>query len=134
MPPVMGAGAFIMAEMTNIPYLEIIKVAAIPGILFYLSVGVMVYFESRKLGLRGLTSRGTTASRRGYEKRLVSVYSHHCFNGVIDHRLLARMVSRLRDCLRDRSKLDSAMKRAWGRSGSGWLWSKAGRQAFSWRP
>jgi TRAP transporter 4TM/12TM fusion protein len=55
MPPVMGAGAFIMAEMTNIPYLEIIKVAAIPGILFYLSVGVMVYFESRKLGLRGLT-------------------------------------------------------------------------------
>jgi TRAP transporter 4TM/12TM fusion protein len=55
MPPVMGAGAFIMAEMTNIPYLEIIKVAAIPGILFYLSVGIMVYFESRKLGLRGLT-------------------------------------------------------------------------------
>ena len=55
MPPVMGAGAFIMAEMTGIPYLEIIKVAAIPGILFYLSVGVMVYFESRKLGLRGLT-------------------------------------------------------------------------------
>jgi len=55
MPPVMGAGAFIMAEMTGLPYLEIIKVAAIPGILFYLSVGVMVYFESRKLGLRGLT-------------------------------------------------------------------------------
>jgi TRAP transporter 4TM/12TM fusion protein len=40
--------------MTNIPYLDIIKVATIPGILFYLSVGVMVYFESRKLGLRGL--------------------------------------------------------------------------------
>ncbi len=55
MPPVMGAGAFIMAEMTNIPYLQIIKVAAIPGILFYLAVGVMVYFESRKLGLRGLS-------------------------------------------------------------------------------
>jgi TRAP transporter 4TM/12TM fusion protein len=56
MPPVMGAGAFIMAEMTGISYLEIIKVAAIPGILFYLSVGVMLYFESRKLGLRGLRS------------------------------------------------------------------------------
>jgi TRAP transporter 4TM/12TM fusion protein len=54
MPPVMGAGAFIMAEMTNIAYLDIIKVAAIPGILFYLSVGVMIYFESKKLGLRGL--------------------------------------------------------------------------------
>jgi TRAP transporter 4TM/12TM fusion protein len=55
MPPVMGAGAFIMAEMTGIPYLEIIKVAAIPGILFFVSVGVMVYFESRKLGLKGLS-------------------------------------------------------------------------------
>ena len=63
MPPVMGAGAFIMAEMTGIPYLEIIKVAAIPGILFYLSVGVMVYFESRKLGLRGL--RGDELPRLG---------------------------------------------------------------------
>ena len=54
MPPVMGAGAFIMAEMTGISYVEIIKTAAIPGILYFLSVGVMVYFESRKLGLRGL--------------------------------------------------------------------------------
>ncbi|OGQ79685.1 MAG: hypothetical protein A3F90_18685 [Deltaproteobacteria bacterium RIFCSPLOWO2_12_FULL_60_19] len=54
MPPVMGAGAFVMAEMTGLPYLEIIKVATIPGILFFLSVGVMIYFESRKLGLRSL--------------------------------------------------------------------------------
>ena len=53
MPPVMGAGAFIMSEMTGISYLEIIRVAAIPGILYFLSVGVMIYFESRKLGRRG---------------------------------------------------------------------------------
>lgn len=54
MPPVMGAGAFVMAEMTGIPYAQIIKAAAIPGILYFVSVGVMIYFESRKLGLRGL--------------------------------------------------------------------------------
>lgn len=54
MPPVMGAGAFVMSEMTGIPYVEIIKVAAIPGLLYFLSVGVMIYFESKKLGLRGL--------------------------------------------------------------------------------
>ncbi|MDR7542828.1 MAG: TRAP transporter fused permease subunit [Armatimonadota bacterium] len=54
LPPVMGAGAFIMAEMTATPYVEIAKIAAIPGLLFFLAVGVMVYFESRKLGLRGL--------------------------------------------------------------------------------
>jgi TRAP transporter 4TM/12TM fusion protein len=63
MPPVMGAGAFIMSEMTGIPYVEIIKVAAIPGILFFLSVGVMIYFESKKLGLRGLPAEELPRSR-----------------------------------------------------------------------
>ena len=63
MPPVMGAGAFVMSEMTGIPYLEIIKVAAIPGILFFLSVGVMIYFESKKLGLHGLPAEELPRSR-----------------------------------------------------------------------
>ena len=70
MPPVMGAGAFVMSEMTGIPYLEIIKVAAIPGILFFASVGVMIYFESKKLGLRGLPAEELPRShdvwRRGW--------------------------------------------------------------------
>src|SRR6185503_5875046 len=63
MPPVMGAGAFIMSEMTGIPYLEIIKVAAIPGILYFLSVGVMVYFESRKLGIKGFAKEDLPPAR-----------------------------------------------------------------------
>jgi TRAP transporter 4TM/12TM fusion protein len=63
MPPVMGAGAFVMSEMTGIPYLEIIKVATIPGILFFVSVGVMIYFESKKLGLRGLPPEELPRSR-----------------------------------------------------------------------
>jgi TRAP transporter 4TM/12TM fusion protein len=63
MPPVMGAGAFVMSEMTGIPYLEIIKVAAIPGILYFVSVAVMIYFESRKLGLRGLPREELPQSR-----------------------------------------------------------------------
>jgi TRAP transporter 4TM/12TM fusion protein len=63
MPPVMGAGAFVMSEMTGIPYIEIIKVAAIPGLLFFLSVGVMIYFESKKLGLRGLPAEELPRSR-----------------------------------------------------------------------
>lgn len=70
MPPVMGAGAFIMSEMTGIPYLQIIKVAAIPGILYFLSVGVMVYFESRKLGLKGFSKEDLPSApevwRRGW--------------------------------------------------------------------
>jgi TRAP transporter 4TM/12TM fusion protein len=54
LPPVMGAGAFIMAEMTRTPYAEIVKLSVVPGLLFFLSVGIMVYCEARKLGLRGL--------------------------------------------------------------------------------
>ena len=68
MPPVMGAGAFVMSEMTGIPYLEIIKVAAIPGILFFVSVGVMIYFESKKLGLRGLPAEELPRSREVWRR------------------------------------------------------------------
>ncbi len=55
LPPVMGAGAFIMAEMTGIRYAEIVKMSIVPGILYFLAVGIMVYLESRKLGIRGLS-------------------------------------------------------------------------------
>jgi TRAP transporter 4TM/12TM fusion protein len=55
MPPVMGAAAFIMAEMTGISYAKIATVSIIPGLLFFLSNGIMVYLEARKLGLRGLS-------------------------------------------------------------------------------
>jgi TRAP transporter 4TM/12TM fusion protein len=54
LPPIMGAGAFIMAEMTNISYFEIVKLSILPGILYFVSVAVMVHLEARKLGLRGL--------------------------------------------------------------------------------
>lgn len=55
LPPVMGAGAFIMAEITGIRYVDIVKMSIVPGVLFFLSVGIQVYLESRKLGLRGLS-------------------------------------------------------------------------------
>lgn len=54
LPPIMGAGAFIMAEITGIRYIDIVKMSIVPGILFFLSVSIQVYLESRKLGLRGL--------------------------------------------------------------------------------
>ncbi|GAB4232592.1 MAG: TRAP transporter permease [Deltaproteobacteria bacterium] len=54
MPPVMGAVAFIMADTLGIPYLSICKAAAIPAVLYFLGVGVMVHFEAGRTGLRGL--------------------------------------------------------------------------------
>ena len=54
MPPIMGAGAFIMAEVTGIPYQEIAIAAIIPAVLYFVSVYFMVDFEAAKLGMRGM--------------------------------------------------------------------------------
>ncbi len=54
MPPIMGAGAFIMAEITGIPYTEIAIAAIIPAVLYFVSIYFMVDFEAAKLGMRGM--------------------------------------------------------------------------------
>ncbi|QQK77430.1 TRAP transporter permease [Salicibibacter cibarius] len=54
MPPVMGAGAFVMAELTGIPYAEIIVAALIPAILYYISIFIMVDLEAGKQNMGGL--------------------------------------------------------------------------------
>jgi TRAP transporter 4TM/12TM fusion protein len=53
-PPIMGAGAFLMAELTGIPYPTIALAAIIPALLYYISVFVVVDMEAVKLGMRGL--------------------------------------------------------------------------------
>ncbi len=52
MPPVMGAAAFVMAEMTNIPYAEIIKAAAIGAVLYYFAILAAVHFEAKRAGMQ----------------------------------------------------------------------------------
>src|SRR2546427_11409893 len=52
MPPVMGAGAFIMSEMTNVPYFDVAKAAAIPAILYYVGLMAMVHFLAIRHGLQ----------------------------------------------------------------------------------
>jgi len=54
MPPVMGAAAFIMAEYIGIPYIKIAAYAAIPAVLYFVVVGVVIYLQARKSGLTGL--------------------------------------------------------------------------------
>jgi TRAP transporter 4TM/12TM fusion protein len=55
-PPVMGAGAFIMAELTSTPYLQIALAAVIPALLYYVGVTSSVHFEARKSGLMRIPS------------------------------------------------------------------------------
>jgi TRAP transporter 4TM/12TM fusion protein len=53
-PPVMGASAFIMAEMLGISYLDICIGAAIPAFLYYLCVFVGIDMDAAKMGMKGL--------------------------------------------------------------------------------
>ncbi|BCV24124.1 TRAP transporter permease [Gelria sp. Kuro-4] len=55
MPPVMGAAAFIMAEVLGVAYIKVAAAAAIPAILYYISLFAQVHFRAGRLGLRGLT-------------------------------------------------------------------------------
>jgi len=55
MPPVMGAGAFIMAQFLGVPYLTVAVAAIVPALLYYFAVLVQVHFEANRLGLKGLS-------------------------------------------------------------------------------
>lgn len=54
MPPVMGAAAFIIAEILNMNYIDICIAAAIPAVLYYLAIFFIVDLEAVKTGLKGL--------------------------------------------------------------------------------
>jgi len=54
MPPVMGAAAFLMAEFVGVPYIEIVKAAVIPAMLYFIGIWIGVHFEAKKDGLKGM--------------------------------------------------------------------------------
>jgi len=54
-PPIMGAAAFIIAEYVNVPYIEVIKAAAVPAFASYAALFYITHIEASKLGLRGLS-------------------------------------------------------------------------------
>jgi TRAP transporter 4TM/12TM fusion protein len=70
MPPVMGAGAFLMAEMLHMPYAEIVKVALVPALLYFFAVFVMVHFEALRTGIGAIPPEerisAWTVFRRGW--------------------------------------------------------------------
>ncbi|MEC2071534.1 TRAP transporter permease [Alkalihalophilus marmarensis] len=55
LPPIMGAAAFIMAEMLGIPYSQIALAALLPALLFYLGIIVQIHLRATKEGLRGIS-------------------------------------------------------------------------------
>jgi TRAP transporter 4TM/12TM fusion protein len=63
MPPIMGIGAFVMAEITAIPYWTIAKCAALSAILYFAGVLVMVHLEAMKTGLHPMKASEIPALR-----------------------------------------------------------------------
>jgi TRAP transporter 4TM/12TM fusion protein len=54
MPPLMGAGAFLIAEYTNTPYLDVVKVSILPAIMYFATVYLFVHIIALKQGMQGL--------------------------------------------------------------------------------
>lgn len=63
-PPVMGAVAFLMAELTGIGYLKVVIVAALPALLYFLAVYFQVDFRAAKQGMRGLSREQIPSFRK----------------------------------------------------------------------
>jgi TRAP transporter 4TM/12TM fusion protein len=56
MPPIMGAGGFIMAELTGVPYPKIMIIAIFPALMYFFSVFVMIHYEAKIHNIRGTKS------------------------------------------------------------------------------
>jgi TRAP transporter 4TM/12TM fusion protein len=57
MPPIMGAGGFIMAELTGLPYSRIMLIAIFPALMYVFSVFMMVHFEAKMYNIKGEKSK-----------------------------------------------------------------------------
>ncbi|OLN21259.1 hypothetical protein BTO30_15865 [Domibacillus antri] len=69
MPPVMGIVAFIMAQYTGIPYIQIAGYALLPAVLYFWGIGVMVHLEAVKLGLTGVPKKELPDWKASIKKR-----------------------------------------------------------------
>jgi TRAP transporter 4TM/12TM fusion protein len=65
LPPIMGAAAFVMADVISTSYLNIISAALIPALLFYLAIWMSVHFEAKRLGLNPIPKSERPTLRQG---------------------------------------------------------------------
>ena len=69
MPPVMGAAAFIMAEIVGVSYVSVCIAAALPALLYYFSLFVFIDLEAAKTGLKGIPRKEKPRVSRGVSGR-----------------------------------------------------------------
>ncbi|EPR34594.1 TRAP transporter, 4TM/12TM fusion protein [Alkalidesulfovibrio alkalitolerans DSM 16529] len=75
MPPIMGAGGFLMAELTNTPYVHIMLISIFPAFLYFFSVLSMIHLEAHRLNIRGLKEEELSESAS-------SIFKKHWYKSV----------------------------------------------------
>lgn len=68
MPPVMGTAAFMIAEMTGIPYIRIAGAALLPAVLYYLALYIQVDLESVRIGLHGIDKKDLPNAKEVFKR------------------------------------------------------------------
>lgn len=85
-PPVLGAASFLIAEILGVSYLEVLRMATIPTILYYLSIFLMVEFDSKRMNLTVVADageeQGTWALTRRYWFHFASLVTIVIFMGL----------------------------------------------------
>ena len=85
MPPVMGAGAYMMLEIVEPPvtYLEIIRAALVPAILYYLSLLLIVHFHARRMSIatEGAATAEPRPAAHGHRRRNLARRGHRVRHG-----------------------------------------------------
>ena len=89
-PPVMGAAAFLIAEFLAIPYLEVMKMALIPTLLYYLSALLMIETDARRLRAQPVDTGTASATQ------LIKQFGYHFLPLVAILVMLARGFSPFR--------------------------------------
>jgi TRAP transporter 4TM/12TM fusion protein len=64
MPPLMGAGAFLMSEFTRVPYVDIVLVSIFPAVLYFGTVYLLVHIAAVKQGMTGLSAEELPSVRK----------------------------------------------------------------------
>ena len=64
MPPLMGAGAFLMSEFTRVPYVDIVLISIFPAVLYFGSVYLLVHIAAVKQGMTGLAAQDLPNTRK----------------------------------------------------------------------
>ena len=68
-PPIMGAGAFVMAELLGIPYLDVVYAAIVPAFLFFVCVWISIDIEARREGMRSFAPEDMPVPREVFAFR-----------------------------------------------------------------